>query len=313
MVFRTRADGTILDFVPGQDAAPYVTPEEFLGKKVQDVLPADIGRRSAEAVQAALRTQATQAYEYQLVEDGVIRDYEARVVPAGENEVFSIVRDITRRRTAERELERTRVLLSAVTESTTAAAFVYQQDGLVYANDAALAITGYSLDETRAIGFLQLVHPESRKLVADRMRSRLSGKEEPTRYEFKLISKDGAEHWIDAAIGGVVEFDGQPSIVGTALDITERKRNEDELRLAREELDHRIEAQTSSSDAYGLTLRELSVLYLLADAKQDREIADLLGISHRTVQTHVARILKKMGARSRTDASVRAHKEGIIR
>lgn len=313
MVFRTRADGTIFDFVPGIRATPYVSPAEFLGKKVQDVLPPEVGQMCRDAVQEALRTQQIQTFEYELIESGTPKYYEDRIVPAGVNEVVSIVRDITARRTAERELERTRVMLSAVTESTAAVAFVHTEDGIAYANAAATEVTGYTPDELRQNGFLTTVHPDFKKLLTDRMRSRLRGNPEPSRYEFKIIHKNGEEKWIDCAVGGVVEFDGKPAVIGTALDITDRKRNEEALRLAREELERRIEERTMPVGAHGLTFRELSVLHLIAEGKQDREIADLLGISHRTVQTHVARILKKMGARSRTDASVRAHKEGIIK
>jgi DNA-binding NarL/FixJ family response regulator len=52
----------------------------------------------------------------------------------------------------------------------------------------------------------------------------------------------------------------------------------------------------------GLTKREQAVLNLLAEGLSDREIADLLSISPRTVSGHVSRILAKMGVESRTAA-----------
>jgi DNA-binding NarL/FixJ family response regulator len=63
---------------------------------------------------------------------------------------------------------------------------------------------------------------------------------------------------------------------------------------------------------YGLTFRELTVLYLIAAGMADKEIAFQLGISPRTASKHVENILSKMNAMSRTEAGVRAIKEGLV-
>jgi PAS domain S-box-containing protein len=54
----------------------------------------------------------------------------------------------------------------------------------------------------------------------------------PTRCEAKLRTKAGEERWIDLTFG-LIEFEEEPACIGTAFDITERKRAEEELaRLA---------------------------------------------------------------------------------
>lgn len=58
-----------------------------------------------------------------------------------------------------------------------------------------------------------------------------------------------------------------------------------------------------------LTSRETEVLRLLADGRTDREIAEALTISPRTVETHVGSILHKLGARTRSEAAQR-HRAG---
>ncbi|MCC6944432.1 MAG: helix-turn-helix transcriptional regulator [Thermomicrobiales bacterium] len=65
------------------------------------------------------------------------------------------------------------------------------------------------------------------------------------------------------------------------------------------------------SRRHGLTSRELEVLRQLVQGKTNPEIADELFISERTVQTHVARILQKLGVSSRSAAAVAAVREGI--
>ena len=63
---------------------------------------------------------------------------------------------------------------------------------------------------------------------------------------------------------------------------------------------------------YGLTPRELSIIVLIASGRTNKMIAAELAISPLTVHKHVANILAKMGATSRTDAGIRAIREGLI-
>jgi DNA-binding CsgD family transcriptional regulator/GAF domain-containing protein len=63
----------------------------------------------------------------------------------------------------------------------------------------------------------------------------------------------------------------------------------------------------------GLTSRERDVLALLAQGLTDREAADALRISIKTVEKHVGAVLRKLGARNRTEAVARALDRGWIR
>jgi DNA-binding NarL/FixJ family response regulator len=60
-----------------------------------------------------------------------------------------------------------------------------------------------------------------------------------------------------------------------------------------------------------LTSRELEVLRLLAGAASNREIAERLNISPRTVETHLANIYGKLGVRGRTEAMLWAIREKV--
>jgi DNA-binding NarL/FixJ family response regulator len=63
----------------------------------------------------------------------------------------------------------------------------------------------------------------------------------------------------------------------------------------------------------GLTRRELEVLRLVAVGRTNAEIASELVLSPRTIEMHVANALSKLGCRSRTEATARAHALGIVR
>jgi DNA-binding NarL/FixJ family response regulator len=62
----------------------------------------------------------------------------------------------------------------------------------------------------------------------------------------------------------------------------------------------------------GLTAREREVLGLLAEGRSDKEIADALCISSRTVGAHVTHLLAKLGVETRTAAAIYAVRHGLV-
>jgi len=66
------------------------------------------------------------------------------------------------------------------------------------------------------------------------------------------------------------------------------------------------------SHLYGLSFTEQKVLGRMTEGLADKEIAYQLGSSRFTINKHVTSILAKMAARSRTEAAVRAIREGLL-
>ncbi len=61
----------------------------------------------------------------------------------------------------------------------------------------------------------------------------------------------------------------------------------------------------------GLTTREREVAALIAQGKSTREVAEMLVVSERTVESHVANIMFKLGVRSRSQIAVWAVEKGL--
>jgi len=125
------------------------------------------------------------------------------------------------------ELHESESKFRTLAESTPMAILLYQDDRWVYANPAATEITGYSATELLSMNFWDIVHPDYRDMVKERGRMRESGQEAVQTYEFKIVTKDGGERWVQL-FGTTTEIHGRPSGLITVVDITERKQAEAE-------------------------------------------------------------------------------------
>lgn len=85
--------------------------------------------------------------------------------------------------------------------------------------------------------------------------------------------------------------------------------------IARKVLNRFVPTSSKSSDKQtygGLSEREMEFLKLMTRGLSNKEMADNLCISIRTVQGHLRQIFKKLGVSSRTEAVVYALKEGLV-
>ncbi len=73
-----------------------------------------------------------------------------------------------------------------------------------------------------------------------------------------------------------------------------------------------VQEKPKSYRFHNLTGRELDVMAQISKGKSNREIANALIISERTVKNHVSSILKKLSANDRTQALIKCIKKGIV-
>lgn len=138
-------------------------------------------------------------------------------------------------------LARSEGLYRDLIDHSLAGIFIVQDGKFVFANKRAEEIAGYTLEEFADKTAMSLVHPDDRPLVAERMARRLAGEDVPARYEYRLVNRDGeartAEIW-----STVIDYKSKPAILATVIDITDRKRSEQERVQAARELEmHKAE------------------------------------------------------------------------
>lgn len=74
----------------------------------------------------------------------------------------------------------------------------------------------------------------------------------------------------------------------------------------------KVDGNRQDEDDEELTGRELEILRYIAEDKKNREIAEILNISIRTVQTHRTNVMEKLGLHDRTELVKYAIRKGIV-
>jgi PAS domain S-box-containing protein len=125
----------------------------------------------------------------------------------------------------------------ALVEQSLQGLVIVQDARIVFANPALAEISGYTAEEIAALSPEEvrgLVHPEDQDFVWGRLQDRLAGKSVPPRYEYRGIRKDGSVFWLEM-FASRVEYEGRPAIQGAVVEVTDRKRaEENQAKLIRE-------------------------------------------------------------------------------
>lgn len=119
--------------------------------------------------------------------------------------------------------------------------YILKNGKMSYVNPALANIFGYEPKELIGCDPLVFIHPMDHTLVSENIRRRIDGEVEKLQYEFHGLCKNGDIRNIEAR-GSRIEINGEVSIIGNILDITERKKIEMEMQLTEKRLRGIIES-----------------------------------------------------------------------
>ncbi|MBI1791836.1 MAG: PAS domain S-box protein [Acidobacteria bacterium] len=284
LVFRIRRDGTYIDFHGPSGFAPYVPPPDFVGKKVSQIMPPPVAQEAMEAIERAFQTGDLQIFEYELLQGGEPRQYQARLVVCGQDEVLCVVRDATRQNHARQALTESNQTLQALIQAAPLAIIALDLGGKVRMwNPAAERMFGYS--EAEVLGRLPPIIPPERQEIFARMQARVLEKGETIpAEEGRPVRKDGTSLYATVYLAPLRNAAGQIiGSMGMVEDITERRQMREELRALTQRLlaaqdDERRSLSRELHDGLSQSLAMLAedVEALLAEPPGAQQVKDRL-------------------------------------
>ena len=147
----------------------------------------------------------------------------------GGSELRIVVKDITERKNIEENLRASEERYRSLAEWTPEPILVHGAGKTLYVNPAAIKMFGAtSASDLVGKPMLELIHPDFRKTVAERLKVNAEPGGSTPMLEQKLLKLDGSV--IDVQVQGVqVYFDGKPAIQAAMRDVTQRKAAEQAL------------------------------------------------------------------------------------
>ncbi|HAR36095.1 MAG TPA: hypothetical protein DCR87_04165 [Acidobacteria bacterium] len=104
---------------------------------------------------------------------------------------------------------------------------IVAQDGLFKLVNKKCLEYGYTEEEIIGQPFLDFIHPEDRKMVAEKHLKRITEKDFGATYEFRFLTKDGKTRWVEITAVHI-EWEGRPATLNYVTDITERIKAQQE-------------------------------------------------------------------------------------
>ena len=145
LYFRINSQGTILDYHAAPDTTMLMPPEDFLNRRLAELMPDDVNDLFIHHFQQHQASGHITHWQYQLLLDGHVRSYEARLnTIQGSSDCAVVVRDITDHKQAEDSNQ----LAALVYQNSSEGMAITDADGFIMTiNRAFTAVTGYHEQE----------------------------------------------------------------------------------------------------------------------------------------------------------------------
>lgn len=96
LFFLMKADGTIIDYHASNTVNLYVSPKDFIGKTMAEMLPSEVGDKFKSNIKKIITQGGVISFEYDLILPHGVIYFEARITYlADNNQIIAIIRDIT--------------------------------------------------------------------------------------------------------------------------------------------------------------------------------------------------------------------------
>lgn len=198
--------------------------------------------------------------------------------------------EISNQKETSAKLLESETMFRSLAESSASIILVYGEDGYIhYLNPAGEKLIGTAASIIMKTPFINYVYPDDREMIINRSRRRLKGEKVTNHYQVRVLDNQKKVHWMDLS-SALIIFDGAPSVIVTAIEITHLKETEKQLVEAKELAE---KANTAKSDFLSNMSHEIrtpmngimGISQLLAETKLDDEQSQYISTLNRSGET----------------------------
>jgi PAS domain S-box-containing protein len=210
------------------------SPEQFIieAKNVLNILPEEDRLKAVQNFRQTIATGKSANNEYSIIrKDGSLLPVEinSSMVAGSDGRsiaFISVVRDITDRKASEEALRESESKFRDLTEKSVVGVYLIQDDVFKYINLKFAQLLEYTIDEfIDKVTPEDIIFPQDWPTVKENLQKRFSGELDFMNYEFRIRRKNGEIRNVEA-YSSRTTYKGKPAVIGTLLDITDRKKSE---------------------------------------------------------------------------------------
>ncbi len=175
-----------------------------------------------------------------------------------DDRIMVIARDITGRKKMETELKDAELKFRTIAEKSMVGVYIVQHGKYIYVNPRFAEVFDYKPEELiNTVPVTAIIHESYRAITTEHVRRRMEGEVESVHYEAMGRKKDGTANWIEL-YGSKTIIGDVPTIIGSMIDITERKKAEEELKSSEQK--YKLLFESNPSPLWMIAKDDLTVI-----------------------------------------------------
>ncbi|MFM7601650.1 MAG: PAS domain S-box protein [Pseudanabaena sp.] len=248
LIYRLSIDGVYLECFSSNYVVDLLPPDcDPIGKHLSDILPQDLADRKLHLLRQAIATGEIQSFEKQWDINGKIQYEEVQIVKVNEQEVLTIIRNISDRKRSEEALRESEMRFRSVFDSAAVGISLAALDGKhIAVNQALCQMLGYTETELQVFTFQEITHPDDLDLDLYHYQKLLNNEIDSYHIEKRFRHQNGQFIWGLMSVSIVRDTQNQPMYdIALIQNINELKNTQQELSKLNQELEIRIEQRTA--------------------------------------------------------------------
>ncbi|HMM11191.1 MAG TPA: PAS domain S-box protein [Bacteroidales bacterium] len=247
LIFIINKAGIFTEYFASSDQDLLMLPQDFAGQPVEAVLPPFLAASTKEHLNKVLETQSPSAFEYELSIRQKTNYFEARMVPLGDQQALTLVRNITEKKQTEKAIKQQNTFISTLLDSIPNPLFYMDKDSVYLGVNKAFT-EFFNVKREDIVGknmFDWDDHTVALKNHIDDLRI-FEGREAVQMHERTITLMNGEQRNVLLNKSAFHTSEGEVAgLIGLIIDISDRKKNELELLAAKEKAEESDRLKTS--------------------------------------------------------------------